>query len=313
MTKKKQKIFITGAGGFLGSHLCEAFLEQGFEVCGTVLHGWERVAHLSGHARFKTVSLDLTDAEATARAVAECGPDGVVHAAAFNPQSPVESPFPFLEGNVRATVSALNATQKAGVKKFVYISSMSVYGKGQLTLPVSEEHPVRPGDFYSATKHMGEEWCKLYRELFGIHTTVLRCAGIYGPRRDYGAVSNFILNARAGGHLELERNIGWDLVYVKDVATAVVQSFEARDRPSGNMFNIGSGVETNVEELARLVIRETDSNSTVRFGAEYTSKPPSHFYFDISKARRLLGFNPIPLERGIQETVQFLQTASSLL
>jgi len=205
MAHQKHKVFITGAGGFLGSHLCDAFLAEGFEVCGTVLSGDKRLTHLKSHPHFKTTSLDLTDAEKTTKAVAAYAPDALVHAAAYNPEKPVTSPLPYFEGNERATVSVLNAAHSAGVKKLVYVSSMSVYDKKQLTLPVSENNPVHPSDFYSVTKYLGEEWCKLYGELFAIHTTILRCAGIYGPRREYGAVSAFIEHARVGRPLELER------------------------------------------------------------------------------------------------------------
>src|SRR3989338_2225060 len=183
MTEKKQRIFITGAGGFLGSHLCDAFLERGDTVCGSLRGGDARIAHLRGNARFTTVALDFTNEDKTTDALAAFHPDGVVHAGALNPPEPILSPFPFFEANERGTVVVLEAARKAGAQKFIYISSMRIYDKTQLTPPISEEHPVSPNDFYSASKYAGEVWSRLYGESSRLRVAVLRCAGIYGPRR----------------------------------------------------------------------------------------------------------------------------------
>ena len=118
-------------------------------------------------------------------------------------------------------------------------------------------------------------------------------------------------NALTGKPLEINRNIGWDLVYVKDVADAVVQSFQALDRRTYDIFNIGSGIETNVEELAQLVIHEAGSKSQVFLHPDFRKKVASHFYFDISKARKLLGFRPLALQDGIKECIKALQAESS--
>ena len=145
----------------------------------------------------------------------------------------------------------LEAARKAGAQKFIYISSMSIYDKTQLTPPISEEHPVSPNDFYSASKYAGEVWSRLYGESSRLRVAVLRCAGMYGPRRHSGAVGNFIARALANEPLEIERDIGWDLVYVTDIATAVVESLNFLDSRRFGIFNIGSGTETNIQELEK--------------------------------------------------------------
>ena len=307
MATKKQKVFITGAGGFLGSHICDAFLEQGYAVFGAIRKDDSRVGHLRGDKDFKTVSLDFTNEKETAEILADISPDAVVHAGALNPKEPIASPFPYLEANERGTLSVFEAARKANVLKFIYISSMSVYDKSKPTLSVSETHPVSPNDFYSVSKYAGETWARLYGEYLGMQVTVLRCSGIYGERRHFGSVYNFVTHALAHKPLVIDRDVGWDLVSVKDVAEAVVQSCQMLDRRTFEVLNIGSGVETKIEELANLVIRESDSRSKIVCAPDSKKKPPFHFYFDISKARELLGFEPATLQKGIRAYIKILK------
>ncbi|HBV01200.1 MAG TPA: hypothetical protein DEF00_02260 [Candidatus Taylorbacteria bacterium] len=311
MTKKTQKVFVTGAGGFLGSHLCDAFLLQGYAVFGTTHEDDSRVAHLRGNKDFKAIELDFTNEREMAYTLADIMPDAVVHAGALNPKEPIASPTPYFEANERGTLTVLEAARKAKVRKFVYISSMSVYDKNKLTLPVSEEHPVSPNDFYSASKYAGEMWSLLYGETLGLQVAVLRCSGIYGPRRHFGAVNNFVKNALAHKPLTIDRAMGWDLVNVKDVAMAVVQSLNVLGRRTFDVFNIGSGVLTNIEELARLIIRETNSRSIIAFGPDFKKKTPFNFYFNINKARKLLRFEPSTLQDGIRDYVKSLKVEAN--
>lgn len=311
MAKKGQTVFITGAGGFLGSHLCDAFLKEGYTVFGAIRGDDTRIKHLLGHTDFKAVTVDFTNEREITEALVAVSPDALVHAGALNPKEPLASPLPYLEANERGTLLVLEAARKARVRKFVYISSMSVYDKARLTLPVSEAHPVLPNDFYSATKYAGELWSRLYSEQFGLHVAILRCSGIYGPRRYFGSVYNFITSALARTPLTIERPIGWDLVSVKDVATAVVQSLHVLDRRAFDVFNIGSGVLTNIEDLAKLIIRESDSRSEIVYSPGFKKKTPSQFYFDISKAREHLDFKPTALQDGIRDYITSLKDSKN--
>ena len=298
---KKGNVLVTGAAGFLGSHVCDALLEKGYTVFGLSCGSEEKIRHLKDNKKFTFINEDIANFEKVLAIFKKIKIEGVFHVAALHSPVPIDSPFPFFESNVKGTLNVLEACRLQGIKKFIYSSSMSVYGKNVEYLPVDEKHPVAPYDFYSLTKLMGEKFCHLYAEQYKLEVVILRYVGIYGSRRDWGAFANFVGNATNNKPLKILRNISWDVVYVKDVAHANISAFELAGKIGFDIINIGTGKEVNIKELTRLIVKMSGSQSKIEFADNLPLTPSSHFYYDVTKAKRILRFTARPIEEALLE------------
>ncbi|MBI2050317.1 MAG: SDR family NAD(P)-dependent oxidoreductase [Parcubacteria group bacterium] len=299
----KKTILITGVGGFLGSHVCERFVNAGYSVVGLYHSTKEKARHLEYKKNFKLAKVDIANARSVSNIVKRIQPAGVVHVAALHSPKPIESVQSFFKANVQGTLNLLEACRLHGVKTFVYSSSMSIYGTGVTELPVRETHPARPYDFYSFTKLLGEQSCEFYAKTHSINVVVLRYVGAYGLRRYWGALANFTSNALQDAPIKIDNNINWDIVSAPDIARANEQAFKKAGTLGFEIINIGSGKEVNIKELAEKIIRISKSASNIVCGTKLAKNPASHFYFDIAKAKRLLGFKPTPLDKGLQQYI----------
>jgi nucleoside-diphosphate-sugar epimerase len=231
------KVLINGAGGFLGSHTVEAFLEAGYDCRLTDLPGmpldWAKPL---GGERVEVVHADLRDPDA-ARAVTQ-GVAGVVNVAGlFDFGQPWDRLY---DSNVRVTENMCRAALQAGVDKFVHIASVAVYGT-PATLPIAEDGPRRPDNDYEKTKALGEDVVFRYQRQSGLPATSLRPAPIYGPRSRYIHSLFFataaLMAARSGGRsVAFADGVLSHHVHVRDVARATVLLM-ALPRTIGNAYN----------------------------------------------------------------------------
>ncbi len=303
---------VTGGAGFIGSHLAERLADLGHEV--RVLDNFttgrhQNIAHLAG--RIEVVEGDIRDEATAARAVA--GMDTVFHLAALAsvPRS-VDDPIASNDVNVMGSLNMLVASRDAGVRRFIYSSSSSVYGDTP-ELPKREEMPARPMSPYAVAKLAGEYYTRTFHGLYGLETVCLRYFNVFGPRQDpgsqYAAVVPIFASRLIEGRAPIIYGDGEqsrDFTYVSSVVDANILASE-RPGVEGNMFNIARGDTITVNELYRR-LQELIGTS---IDAIYEDERPGdvkHSFADISRARSELGFSPVVgLDEGIELTVEWFR------
>ena len=299
---------VTGGAGFIGSHVVDRLVEDGYRV--TVIDDLSSGTRENLPSGIDLVVADVTS-DAAADAIRNAAPELVVHTAAQISVS-VSAREPLMDAriNVLGTVNVLEAARASGTKKFVFFSSGgTVYGQPK-DLPVSESQPTGPENPYGTSKLAGEEYLAMYRRAFGFESTVLRLANVYGPRQDphgeAGVVAIFALAMLAGKPITIfgDGNDERDYVYVSDVVDAVI----AAAAPGGpHRCNIGSGAGTNVNELCTRLSKLTG----YALEPQYGPPRPGDIHaisLDATLARTELGWTPkVDLETGLTRTVEFFR------
>ncbi len=292
------KILVTGATGFVGSHLCAELLRQGYQVIGLSHSGRTKsIESLLGKDSFHLIKGDIRDADFILNAVGGNNVEAVFHFAALLPETDhLGDPFASFEINTRGTLNLLHAASLNHVETFVYASSIDVYSEPPKYLPVDEEHPVQPVTAYGISKLAGELYCNLYCGLMKV--AILRFSIIYGEGQDQDrAIPCFINHAVNSKPLEIHGDgmQECDFVDIKDIIRASILVLE---KGLPGIYNIGSGESISVIDLAERIISLTCSESKLLFTDKESNKP-YRFSLDIQKARRILGFSPRSLDEGL--------------
>ena len=300
---------VTGAAGFIGSYLVEALARQGCDVraiddlsSGSRPH----FDSLRDHSNVSLYEVDVCAPSALEKAID--GVDGVFHLAAVkhNP-SKVGAPARLIETNVGGTLNVLEAARQVGVPRVVFASSLYVYGIEQKT-PFREQDPLVTHTLYGASKVAGESLMSAYRFQYGIESVVLRYFFVYGPRLYRGrykyAFVAGTLDRLEQGRPPLVYGDGlqtFDYIFIDDAVQATMLAMDKA--PSGTVLNVGTGRETRILDLCRLLSKETGSALEPEFG-------PADETFDTvrvadnSEMRRVLGFEPeIDVEEGVRRIV----------
>lgn len=246
------KVLVTGGAGFIGSHLTEALLEQGYEVTVTDNLSTGKLLNLP-HKGENFHKLDITAPEFR-QLVRELKPRYIFHQAAqIDVQTSLADPLLDAKVNILGTLNVLEACREAGVEKLIYASSAAVFGEPQY-LGIDEAHPVEPLAPYGVSKHTPEHYLALYGQLYGLRWTALRYANVYGPRQDAsgeGGVVAIFTDRLLKGQEPVIYGDGQqtrDFIYVADVVAA---NLSALERGDGGIYNIGTGQATSVLELYR--------------------------------------------------------------
>lgn len=301
------RLLITGAAGFLGSHLCDRFLAEGHQVVGMdnfITGSPENIGHLIGRAGFHFVQHDVTNF-----IYVEGEVDGVLHFA--SPASPVdylEKPIQTLKVGSLGTHKALGLA-KAKRARFLLASTSEVYGDPQVH-PQPESYwgnvnPVGPRGVYDEAKRFAEAMTMAYHRFHGVETRIVRIFNTYGPRMRPGdgrVVSNFIVQALRGEPLSIYGDGGQtrSFCFVDDLVDGIFRLFFS-DR--AEPVNIGNPVEFTVAELAERVLRLTGSTSELG-RRPLPEDDPKVRRPNIEVAREVLGWEPkVPLEEGLKRTI----------
>jgi nucleoside-diphosphate-sugar epimerase len=305
---------VTGGAGFIGSHLAEELLRRGerVRIVDNLSTGKrENLAHLQ---KAEFIEGDLADLSVARAAVA--GVERVLHQAAI-PSVPrsVEDPITSNRANIDATLNVLVAARDAGVKRVVYAGSSSAYGNTP-TLPKHEDMPTNPLSPYALQKLVGEQYMRLFTDLYGLETVTIRYFNVFGPRQDpsspySGVISVFtkalIENRAPTIHGDGEQTR--DFTYIANVVDGVLR---AADAPvSGLMFNVATGSRISLNDLFRVLRDLLGSSVNPSYGPSRPGDVQDSLA-DISLARRLLGYEPIvSLEEGLRRTVEWCRSSGA--
>ena len=306
------RVLITGAAGFLGSHLCDRFLADGHEVVGLdnfITGHPENIAHLSSNRKFEFMQHNISTYTYVAGAL-----DGVLHfASPASPRDYLEFPIPTLKVGALGTHNALGLA-KAKAARFFLASTSEVYGD-PLVHPQPESYwgnvnPVGPRGVYDEAKRFAEALTMAYHRFHQLDTRIVRIFNTYGPRmrpHDGRVVSNFIVQALTGRPLTLygDGSQTRSFCYVQDEIEGIYQLFLRGD---AEPTNIGNPVECTVQELSDLVLTLTASRSAVE-RKELPEGDPRVRRPDITRVQRMLGWAPkVALRDGLQRTIDYFRT-----
>ena len=302
------KILVTGGAGFIGSNVAEAYVDAGHEVLVIDNLSSGKKENVPAAARF--VLCDI-ESDTAAEAIRTFRPEVVNHhAAQINVRASVADPKFDAEVNILGTIRLLEACRQNGVRKFLFASSGGAgYGE-QETFPADETHPIRPVSPYGAAKIAAELYLHFYRVQYGLDYTALRYANVYGPRQDphgeAGVVAIFCERLLKGqtvivnGDGEQTR----DYVFVGDVVRANVSALE---RGGGGSINIGTGVETDVNTIFRL-LRELAGSSQEEIHGPPMPGEQRRSCLENRLASYELGWYPETyLEEGLARTLSFFR------
>jgi UDP-glucose 4-epimerase len=310
---------VTGGAGFMGSHLVDALLEQGFEVrvLDNLCTGSLRNLQAPGDRgtdggrpgrRIELMVGDVRDGVLVRKAMRHV--DCAYHLAGLPPGGSVNGPAEMHSVNVQSTLNVLEAAATEGVRRVVFASCASVYGRGDGTL-FSEDRPGLPVTLFAASKLAGEIYCRTYFASRHVETVLLRYFNVYGPRQNgvlHGAfVPALIETLRAGRRLVLSGDAaqtGQDFVYITDAIAATVAAGGA-ERAAGQAINVGSGQLTTPMEILSIVNRLLRTDAVPR-GGRGRAETPTPVRAHMGLAGALLGWAPrTSLVAGLAQSVRF--------
>jgi NAD dependent epimerase/dehydratase len=313
----RRKVLVTGAEGFIGSHLTEALVRAGHNVRAFVLYnsfnswGWLDRCDPAVKGQFEVFTGDVRDYQSVTEAVRGC--DTVLHLAALIaiPYS-YSAPSSYVDTNVKGTLNIVQAARDLGVTKVIHTSTSEVYGTARF-VPITEEHPLQGQSPYSASKIGADHIALSYYTSFQTPVAVLRPFNTYGPRQSARAVIPTIITQIGEGATTLKLGAlepTRDFSYVDDTVSGFIAAMES-DAVVGTVTNIGSGFEVSIGDTAK-IIAEVMGRSVKIEREDQRIRPKNseveRLFASYDKARRLMQWHPAHgglegFKRGIEKTV----------
>ena len=303
------KILVTGGAGFIGSHVVDLFVDQGYEVVIVDDLSTGRASNLNPAAKFYQVDIRSPQLREVFEAEK---PDYVSHhAAQMDVRRSVTQPIFDADINILGSINVMETAKDFNVKRFIYISTGgAVYGEPE-SLPCDESHPINPICQYGASKHTVEHYLYMYHVNYGLKYTVLRYPNVFGPRQDphgeAGVVAIFTGKMLAGEAVMIngDGNQTRDFVYVGDCARANHLALTVDHEPG--IYNLGWGRPTSINEICLVLVNITGYNLPIEHGVAKVGET-RHIYLDASKIKKDLGWEPtITLEQGLEKTVDYFK------
>ena len=324
--KNKQSILITGADGFIGSHLTEALVRQGHKVRAFVLYnsfnswGWLDQCAEDVKGSFEVFTGDIRDPHGVKQAMKDC--DVVLHLAALIaiPYS-YHSPDTYVDTNVKGTLNVLQAARELGVSKVVHTSTSEVYGTACF-VPITEEHPLQGQSPYSATKIAADQLAYSFFASFGLPVVIARPFNTYGPRQSARAVIPTIITQIAGGKRKIKLGAvspTRDFNYVQDTVAGFIAAMTS-EQGLGEVVNFGSNFEISIGDTVQLIAEAMNVEIEI-ITDEVRLRPISseveRLWADNQKAKELFGWTPAyggreGFKRGLMETAEWFEKSGNL-
>jgi len=326
MKSTRGKILVTGADGFIGSHLTEALVRLGYEVRPFVFYnsfnswGWLDQAPEEIRRELNVFAGDIRDPHGVRTAMKGCG--AVLHLAALIgiPYS-YHSPDTYVDTNIRGTLNIVQAAREEGVEKVIHTSTSEVYGTARF-VPITEEHPLQGQSPYSASKIGADQIALSFYSSFGTPVSVVRPFNTYGPRQSARAVIPTIITQIASGKQEIRLGSlhpTRDFNFVSDTVGGFIAALES-DAGTGEVVNIGSNFEISIGDTVAMIAELMQSeieivSDDVRIRPELSEV--NRLWADNSKAERLFDWKPAyagkaGLNRGLAETIDWFQDPANL-
>jgi nucleoside-diphosphate-sugar epimerase len=308
---------VTGGAGFIGSNLVQHLLAAGHDVIvidNLSTGSRENLEQVVGQIRF--VEGDIRDRERLAQLLR--GVDCVFHQAAqASVPGSIADPWASHDANANGTLGLLLAARDAGVRRVIYAASSAAYGNTAI-LPLEESTPAAPLSPYAVTKHVGELYCRLFFDLYGLETVALRYFNVFGPRQNprsqYAAVIPQFITALLGGVPPVIYGDGEqsrDFVYVENIVTAnLAAALAPAEAVAGRLFNIGCGARISLNQL----VRELQEIVGTGITPDYAPARPGDVrdsQADITAAAAAFGYEPaVGLREGLEKTVAWYADAT---
>lgn len=322
MVLKGKKVLVTGAGGFIGSHLVEALIKEDCCVRAFVHYnslnsfGWIDSFPKKIKNVIDVFCGDIIDPHGVKSAMKDC--EIVFHLAALIgiPYS-YHSPDTYVETNVKGTLNVLQAAKELKVKKILHTSTSEVYGTAQF-IPITEDHPVNPQSPYSATKAGADFLALSFYRSFDLPVVIVRPFNVYGPRQSARAIIPTIISQIASGKKIVK--VGSlvptrDFTYVKDTAQGFIAAAKS-DQALGEIINIGSNFEISVGDLIAIIVKLMGAKIKIKTEKERQRPKKSEverLYASNQKARKLIGWQPqYSFKNGLKETINWFTNPENL-
>jgi nucleoside-diphosphate-sugar epimerase len=307
-------VLITGSAGFIGSHLCDRFIREGFYVIGidNFLTGSpENIKHLSENKQFKFIEQDVTENISTSENI-----DAVLHFAC--PASPVDYlnyPIETLKVDSIGTLNTLNLAKEKKAR-YIFASTSEIYGDPEIHPQIESYwgnvNPIGPRSVYDEAKRFSEAISMSFKREYDLDVRIVRIFNTYGPRmklNDGRVVPNFISQALKEEDLTVygDGSQTRSFCYVEDLVEGIFRVF-IKDNIGGEVINLGNPDEYNIIDFARIIIEKTNSKSNI----SYKSLPkddPKRRRPDISKARKIIDWQPqFTLDEGLEKSIEYFQS-----
>ena len=325
--KGKSTILVTGADGFIGSHLTESLVRQGYKVRAFVMYnsfnswGWLDKCDDDVKGNFEVVSGDIRDPHGVKQAMKGC--EAVLHLAALIaiPFS-YHSPDTYIETNVKGTLNVLQAARELDIKRLIHTSTSEVYGTAKF-VPITEEHPLQGQSPYSASKIGADQLAYSFYSSFDLPVVIIRPFNTYGPRQSARAVIPTVITQIANGEKKIKLGATSptrDFNYVKDIVSGFISALISSNG-LGEVVNFGSNFEISIKDTASLiseVMNEKIEIVTDESRVRPENSEVDRLMADNSKAKQLFSWAPAyagvdGLKRGLIETVDWFTKPNNLL
>jgi NAD dependent epimerase/dehydratase len=324
--KSGMRVLVTGADGFIGSHLTEALVRNGYEVRAFVYYNsfnsWGWLDHCADDVKgkFEVFAGDIRDPHGVKKAMNGC--DAVIHLAALIaiPFS-YHSPDSYVDTNIKGTLNVLQAARELNVSRVIHTSTSEVYGTAQY-VPIDEKHPLQGQSPYSASKIGADQLAFSFYSSFNLPVVTLRPFNTYGPRQSARAVIPTIITQIANGNNQIKLGSVTptrDFNFISDTVNGFISALKSKSGV-GEVINLGSNFEISIQDIASLIgeimnqeIKVIDSDERIR----PENSEVNRLWADNSKAKELLSWKPEyaslnGLKKGLEETVNWFKKPNNL-
>ena len=320
------QVLVTGADGFIGSHLVESLVRKGYRVRAFVLYNsfnsWGWLDHCTPDVKgeFEVFAGDIRDPHGVRESMKGC--DAVLHLAALIaiPYS-YHSPDTYVDTNAKGTLNVLQAARELGVHRLVHTSTSEVYGTARF-VPITEEHPLQGQSPYSASKIAADQLAYSFHASFGLPVVIARPFNTYGPRQSARAVIPTIITQIAAGKRQIKLGAvspTRDFNFVQDTVAGLIATLNS-ERGVGEVVNFGSNFEISVGDTAKLIAEVMNTEIEITTDEQRMRPEKSEverLWADNSKAKALFGWEPLysgreGFRRGLAETAAWFAQAANL-